>query len=148
MLIIETRAAKAGVKGCLYNAARGKPTTSDKVLGEELGDDMPDVGRVDPVEGRYRWSTFAERPKGDLGIRHCCDHVQQQPLGRAGVKRGMYTQPESEDVNWAKFCHCVKFLLLRLVLCAFCLFQFNDGHACDELALTFRFTNRVDVLRP
>ena len=54
VLIIETRAAKTGEKGkggrlCLHDAAHEKPTTSDEVL-EELGDDVLDVARVDPIE--------------------------------------------------------------------------------------------------
>ena len=47
-------AAKMGIKSkagclCLHDAAREKPTTSDEVLGEELGDDMLDAAHVDPA---------------------------------------------------------------------------------------------------
>ena len=55
VLRIKTRAAKTRCKRqasrlCLHDAARGKPTTSDEILGEEIGDDVLDAAHIDSVD--------------------------------------------------------------------------------------------------
>ena len=135
--IIETRAAKTSMKGkagrlCLHDAAREKSTTSDEVLGKELGDDMLDVAKVDPVDNTGDRLT-QNVPRETLIFRTAVI-LYRSGLESAQSCRGHVHTARAREYQLCKFCHCVE--LLRPTLFAFRPLEFNGGHACSELVLT------------
>ena len=127
---------------CLHGAAREKPTTSDEILGEEIGDDVLDAAHIGPVDDagdRLAQSV----PRAVVGIRHCCDPERRRLGGRVVAQRAC-THLQRVGRQLSKLCHCIDELLLRLRLALFALAPFRvQRRPCMRraMALMIGFTS-------